>query len=350
MSQSVHIVALGARTVIGLSAETSAAAARAQISRIREHPHLVDRRGEPIRVSLDAELDPGLTSWQRLRKLAVPPLCAVLTKLSSGSDWRAPLELLLALPEPRPGWSDADSQRLAEALARTAPPTGGQLQVFVAERGHAGGLHALAQGAQKIACGAKDLCIIGGVDSYLEPCTLDWLDANRQLVGQGARSGFFPGEGAGFIALASPHALRTLRMPSLAKVRGFHGAQETRLIKTNTECLGEGLAAAISGAVSCLRPQEYVDTIYCDINGERYRSEEWGFALMRTQHAFKDATRYVAPANCWGDVGAASGALLSILAVRAWERSYSRGPLALVWGSSESGLRSSVLLEQARTE
>ncbi|WP_342379767.1 hypothetical protein NVS55_09605 [Myxococcus stipitatus] len=179
---------------------------------------------------------------------------------------------------------------------------------------------------------------------------MDWLDANRQLVGQGARSGFFPGEGAGFIALASPHGLRTLRMPSLATVRGFHSGQETRLIKTDTECLGEGLAAAISGTVSCLHPKEGVDTIYCDINGERYRSEEWGFALLRTQRAFKDATAYVAPANCWGDVGAASGALLSVLAVRAWERRYARGPLALLWSSSESGLRSSVLLEQARTE
>ena len=51
MSDSVHIVAVGARTPLGLTAESSAAAVRAGIRRLTHHPLFVDRMAEPVTVA-----------------------------------------------------------------------------------------------------------------------------------------------------------------------------------------------------------------------------------------------------------------------------------------------------------
>lgn len=307
---------------------------------------MIDRRGEPIRGCLDPLLGLDINGCSRLLALAAPPLQSLLDKVTHASSWREPVPLLLGLPEVRPGWTSADIQHFTQALVgrQHARST---LQVSVAGLGHASALQAIFKASQRIAQGAADLYLIGGVDSYFELQTLDWLDRNRQLAGEGSRAGFFPGEAASFVALASATALRTLQLPPLAVIGGAYSSQEDRLIKTDTDCIGRGLSAAIAGAVAGIDAvDEKIDGVYCDINGERYRSEEWGFALLRTQQMFRDGTRYIAPANCWGDVGAASGALLCTLTVRAWERGYSQGPRALAWAGSEGGLRSAVLLQQ----
>jgi 3-oxoacyl-[acyl-carrier-protein] synthase-1 len=127
-------------------------------------------------------------------------------------------------------------------------------------------------------------------------------------------------------------------------VRAAASTRETKLIKTDAIALGEGLTAAVSQTLAGAR--EPVDEVYCDINGERYRSEEWGFVAMRLGTAFRDATAYRTAVNRWGDVGAATGALNLVLCAQAWQRAYARGPNAMIWGSSEGGLRSAVLLSE----
>ncbi len=89
-----------------------------------------------------------------------------------------------------------------------------------------------------------------------------------------------------------------------------------------------------------------VDTIYIDINGERYRSEEWGFVALRTQALWRSLD-YEAPCDAWGDVGAAWAPLAGVLAVRSFVRGYARGPRAMVLAGSLDGLRGAMLLEAA---
>jgi 3-oxoacyl-[acyl-carrier-protein] synthase I len=62
---------------------------------------------------------------------------------------------------------------------------------------------------------------------------------------------------------------------------------------------------------------------------------------------FDDPTAYLSPAECWGDVGAASGPLFAMLACQAVMRSYAKGPRTLLWTSSEGGQRAVALLESA---
>ncbi|HYO59312.1 beta-ketoacyl synthase N-terminal-like domain-containing protein [Archangium sp.] len=348
MSSPVHIVAIGARTPVGLTAESAAAAVRARISRIAEHPFLVDLRGERVRVARDGLIDPGLFGVPRMLALARFALEEVIGKLGP----RAPstrMALLVSLSELRPGWTERDIGAVEQELALPLGPMGWKPQVIPG--GHAAALEALRRGAELIGEGRADLCLVGGVESYLNPDTLLWLDTNRQLLRSGTRSAFHPGEGAGFLALAGERVRRQLGLRSLGIMLTVQVSRESKLIKTDKLSTGEGLTRAIQAATAELRGRgERVDDVYCDLNGERYRTEEWGFALLRTQEAFRDVSAARTAVSEWGDVGAASGALLSILALRAWARGYARGPTALVWASSEGGLRGAVLLRRAESE
>ena len=87
-----------------------------------------------------------------------------------------------------------------------------------------------------------------------------------------------------------------------------------------------------------------MDEIFCDQNGEPYRADEYGFAAARHSDRFRDLADFVAPADCWGDVGAASGVLLMILATYAGAKGYAKGPAALVLAGSDTGERGAALL------
>jgi 3-oxoacyl-[acyl-carrier-protein] synthase I len=186
------------------------------------------------------------------------------------------------------------------------------------------------------------------VDSYFHPDTMEWLDENRQLAGAVSRSGFVPGEGAGFCLLTADGALKRLGFRSLARVVSVGLGRETKLIKTSTICLGEGLTAAVREAVTELQPPaESISDVVCDINGERYRGEEWGFVCLRLPRYFDNPTAYLSPADSWGDVGAASLPLFAMLACQASARGYSKGSRAMLWASSEGGLRGACVIETA---
>jgi 3-oxoacyl-[acyl-carrier-protein] synthase-1 len=98
------------------------------------------------------------------------------------------------------------------------------------------------------------------------------------------------------------------------------------------------MTQAVQGAVAGLDlPREGVDDLYTDINGERYRSEEWGFVALRAPSAWRSAG--------YKAVGAAFGALGGVLSVRAFARGYARGSRALVMAGSDGGLRGAMLLQ-----
>jgi 3-oxoacyl-[acyl-carrier-protein] synthase I len=340
---NVPVVAIGARTPVGYQAASSSAAIRCGIRRVQEHPMLADRRGTLIFAGIDEGLDATRFGAIRLLTLARSALKEALAAIATDPSQAPRIDVLLALPEARPGFTDANAHWVAREVTAGLLPN----SVELAARGHAGALEALRDAAQRIEAGRSDLCAILGVDSYLALDTIEWLEDNRRLAGEKNRDGFFPGEAAGCVVVASPSAKGTLGLPTLAIVRGAHSARERVLIHGDDEVLGHGLTEAIMGATASLRlPAEAIDDVFCDMNGERYRTDEWGFALLRTSSAFR-SVGYQMPASCWGDVGAASGALGCALAIRAWARSYASGPRALVWGSSEQGLRSAVVLEEA---
>ena len=122
-------------------------------------------------------------------------------------------------------------------------------------------------------------------------------------------------------------------------------ANEPNRIYTETVCIGEGLTKVVQRVLGFMPEGAKVDTILCDQNGEAYRADEFGFTLARTAERFVDPSDFGAPADCWGDVGAASGPLFVVLAAMAAKKGYAKGPRTLLWTSSEGGERSAVLFE-----
>lgn len=347
MNASSYLVSTGARTPLGLSAASSAAAVRAAISAVREHPFLIDRLGDAIPTACDSRLAPTLAGPVRfvaLAETAIREACAPLASCAASAALRVPI--FLALPEFRPGFDQHDADAVREGVRRIEglPLVASAVHVF--PQGNASGFAAMAAADEAIRSGATDVCLVGGVESHFHPDTIRWLDERRQLVGSVARSGFVPGEGAGFCLLASAGALGRLGLDAPTRIVSVATGAETKLIHTTDICLGEGLTSVVRNAV---RGADLGDgtlqSIYCDINGERYRSEEWGFVCLRLAAHFDDATGYGSPADCWGDMGAASASLFAVLACQAAKRGHARGSRSLLWASSAGGLRGAAILQ-----
>jgi 3-oxoacyl-[acyl-carrier-protein] synthase-1 len=342
MSRDLHIVALGARTPVGLTAESSAAAIRAGISRVREHPFMVDAVGDALRCSPDSILEPNVFGADRLAALAAHALREVVAKLTTNRPYAGVLPLFLALPECRPGFGPDDARRVQRLLQAESLPNIAGIAVQCLGEGHAGSLRALEFALKRVAEGRLDLCIVGGVDSYFHADTLDWLDAERRLLRADMRSGFPPGEGAAMLAVAPDSTRIGMGLPSLARVRMAASAYEERNATCADGMLGERLTEAVAR-----QPGELFDDVYCDINGERDRTDDWGFTLLRLGAMFRDGTAYTINVTQCGDMGAAAAGVNCILAAEAWERAYARGPVSLVWGASWGGLRAAAVLDRA---
>lgn len=336
-----EIVAVAARTPVGLTAESSAAAFRAGVDRVREHPFMVDAAGEPLRCSMDALLEPVLLGARRLSALALAALNELVGKLGQAREQVGGARALLVLPEARPGFGDSEAQIvLREVSAALSWAT-----VELGSGGHAGGLAALDQARGWIVSGAP-LVVVVAADSYLDADTLDWLEGERRLHRADIRSGFTPGEAAVALALMPEAERRRMGLRALARVRATGQAQERRSRKSEAGLLGEGLAEVLRGIRDEVSlPDERAEGLYGDINGERHRSEDWGFALLRCPDLVQDGSAYLTPASAFGDVGAATGALAVVLATSAWARAYAAGPGALLWAGSDGGLRAAALLQ-----
>lgn len=344
MSRPIHIVRVAARTPVGLSAVGTAAAIRARVSRLAFHPFMVDPAGNPLRCGRDGELPAELLGPERLAALA----SGALEELFEDQLTRGTVPVLLALPEERPGFDKSRAANVAWMVGQHRYDGVAELAIRTTAPGHAGVLRGIAEAAAAIHAGQFQLCAVGGVDSYLDADALEWLDSQLLLARDGVRGGFPPGEAAAFVLLASDEARRALKLPSLARVLSAEHALEKRTRDSDEGFLGEALGQVIQGATRELKlPSEQISDIYCDMNGERMRTDDWSFAILRSQRALRDAGSFVTGAPEYGDIGAASGAVSAVLAVEAMRGGYAAGPRALLWGASWHGLRAACVLDRA---
>ena len=344
MSEPAVIVALGASTSIGRDASSSAAAVRAGVNLFGQHPYMIDTAGEPMRVARADWLDIDVSGVERFEALLFPAIDQALEPLAQAAVVPQ-AALALGLPSLRPGLPQDLQRDLMKRISKRYGHLFGAAAVFPA--GHAAGLLALEAGFRKLQQGGLDVCVVAGVDTYIEPETLEWLEACDQLHSAGALNnawGFIPGEGAGALLLMRADAARQVGAEPLARVLGTGSAFEAKRIKTETVCIGEGLTQAFRAALAALPSGAQVSDVYCDMNGEPYRADEYGFAALRTKEAFASPSDFVAPADCWGDVAAAGGPLHVMLSTIASAKGYAHGRLSFAWASAEGGERAAVVV------
>ena len=120
---SISVVGTGARTPVGFNAPATAAAIRAGVSMMQEHPFMIDKQGEPMIVSLDAELSVEITGVKRLLQLALGPSLEALRPILNANRPTPPISVLVALPERRPGCPLIWKPNLTSAFVPICPDT-----------------------------------------------------------------------------------------------------------------------------------------------------------------------------------------------------------------------------------
>lgn len=344
-ASDIVVVGVGAATAVGLSAEASAAAVRAGIPGLKDHPYMIDRRGDPFVVAMAPYLALDLRADSRMAELARIAAQEAVAAMQPRAQSPIPVSIVLGLPQVRPGVVAALPSQLAAGVRR-AIGDGFRITGFsVLPNGNSSGLMAIETGCRELRDGRSTFVLAGGVDSYVDVDALEWLDAVDRLHVPDNGWGFIPGEGAGFCLLCSAATASQHRLPTWGRVVAMATSNEPNRIYTETVCLGEGLTRAVHQVLASLPPGAKVDDTICDQNGEAYRADECGFMLARSSERFVSASDFATPADCWGDVGAASGPLFVSLAVFAALKGYAKGTNTLLWTSSDSGERSALLLE-----
>jgi len=341
---AVCITGIGATTSVGLDAVSTAAAVRAGISGFQEHPYMINQEGEPYLLAMVPSIEPDISGEQRYIELVTPSIKEALIPLQKISEDQFEITVILGLPEKRPGIPDSLAEKVATSIKSITTEHYKIKDVKTAYKGHAAGLMALESAIQLLATGECEFCLVGGVDSYIDPDTLDWIEDNEQLHIPSNAWGFMPGEAAAFCLICSAKTANRYKLQIKAQVLAVATAHEENCIKTETVCIGEGLTSAVREVFQVLPEGVKINQTYCDQNGEAYRADEFGFMLARLSEYFVDPSDYVAPADCWGDVGAASGVLFMHLVCVAAEKGYSNGRVSLLWTSSEDGERSAAVL------
>lgn len=348
MADAVVIVGIGMMTAVGLSAAETAASVRSGTMRFTQ-TRMRDRREQPFTLAvvpedglpgLRPEVDsaPGLTSRERrLLRLATMPLAECVAPLA---DTGIVPGILLALPEGETTLP-LDRPALVQRLARQVE---GRVDPRVSDATHtgrAGGLTALGQGVQFIQSGQGRFIVVGGADTYRDLYVLGTLDMEQRVKSAANLDGFIPGEGAGFVLLASRSAAREVGLTPLATISPVAMAMEPGHLYSAEPYRGDGLAAAFAQLVRSGAVAGPIQEVYSSMNGESHWAKEWGVGFLRNRAAFAEDHGMFHPADCYGDLGAACGPVMTGLAALGIARRYRRSP-SLVYCSSDRGLRAAI--------
>ncbi|HYO66570.1 MAG TPA: TIGR02270 family protein, partial [Archangium sp.] len=329
------ITGLGMVSAIGDGVVASCAASRAGLIRISPLEDVqvwdpYEKQLEPSRGHSIPWVTEGFSGLGRLAALATQALvelrdqakldkrsrCALY--LAAPSDfYRLRIEEMENLP-PRHALRLAEYQQhlLPTILASAGLPITPKVQPLLF--GELGFLQALQDSFRQFEAGHVDACIIGGVDSLVEPQLVDALDFLGLLKTPENPVGFLPGEAAAFMLVERGEvALRRGARPmavleaSSVQAEPFH-----RL--SRTPALGSSLAQCIRDTLVRLPDRgEQTRLVIASLNGDAYRASDWGHALvrLRADRLLNHASEWY-PAASFGEIGAATGPTGVCMAVR----------------------------------
>lgn len=323
----VKIASVGARAAIGLSALQVALSARAGLTAPQE-THFLDKRGWPVGMCRVGGLSRELHGYDRMLALAAPAL-----REARPAGLREALPLFLALPEP--GRPDDDPRLGGDFVVELAARSGAPVDLGrsrVVRAGHAGGAYALdAALAALHEPGGPRAALVGGVDSYHHPGVVRWLDEAYRLHAPDVENGFILGEGAAFALV-----VREPTASSRTVVR--------RVVTAREETVDVGAPNTAQAMTSLLhRLGGRLSWVLTDVNGERHRVREWSFAAMRGVLAEGAVeSRF---AGALGDLGAATGPVLIVIACTFFELGCAPATSAAVALHADGAERGAILLE-----
>ncbi len=352
-TSEVYVAGIGMITPVGATSAMTFAATRAGISGYRLSDR-VSLDGEQISIASvpDTVFSDSLieiaegryynAQFDRIIKMTIIALGEAVSTISSAQ----PIPLVLAMAERVP-----DERQLPLALlvdnvvGQGTMPFDAKLAQGV-YTGRAAGIHALDAAMDYLAKEEVTHVLVGGGDSYHHSQRIDRLDAAGRLSTPTRGDGFVPGEGAGFVLLSQDPEQAVMRNGWVVKLGRRQLSGEPGHLHTDAAYLGEGLDRAFKGALAG-SAENSVDVVYSSMNGEHYWAKEYGVAITRSKRYFRDDFDVEHPADCYGDLGAATTSVLIGLAAEALLRREDGGT-ALVYGSSDYESRAALCLETVR--
>lgn len=350
MSQpEIVIVNAGVVTPIGLSLVETAASARARIARLREIDWR-DRRFERFIAGtvpdeglpeLAGELASVPLQYREARMLRLAH-AALVEAMAPVAGRAPPVPLLLGLPEQHTTLP-LDPQTFLARLDTQAPGLLDTTGSIAVARGRAGGLMALRVAAARLLRGESPFVLVGGVDCLVDLYVLAKLDLEGRIRHASNNDGFTPSEGAAFLLLSLDTTAIDMNLVPMARLQGAGQGHEPGHLYSDEPYLGDGLSAAFEQLLNEAPPDQPIGSVYCSFNGEHYWAREFGVARTRQSPAFMPDHQMEHPAECFGDLGSATGPALAAMAAHGVLHGYRDAP-CLVYASSDHGDRAASLL------
>ncbi len=342
----IYVADIGMINPVGANPIMTSAAVRAGVCAIEETA-LLNKKLKPIKMALvpDSALPPLKstlaashipTRQLRLLQLAA----AALVQLQARLPNEKPIPVFLNLPEHLPQASVPLVGNFIEQLMVQSEIALEAKHSLVAHVGRAGAFHAVDLAYKYLAETGHDYVLIGGVDSYWDNYLLAKLDAEDRLMVEGSTDGFFPGEGACFLLLASERVKDQIAAPQVRlSMPGFGSEKGHRY--SDEPYRGDGLSVAVTAALQHVTTP--VDHIWTSMIYDGFCHKEIGVALTRNSAKISPSVRTTHPVDCFGDLGAAIGCTLIALAALSYTGSKS-SKQHLLCCSSELSHRSALCL------
>jgi 3-oxoacyl-[acyl-carrier-protein] synthase I len=207
--------------------------------------------------------------------------------------------------------------------------------------GHTGFVQAVEEAASLLSAGHFDRCLVGGIDSCVEPRFLNAAATKGVLKTSANPVGFVPGEAAAFIMLERTADARSRKDRPVGFLMGTSLLSNCRDRLSDDAPDGVGLARAIDQALRT--SHQPLASIVSDLNGDDYRAREWGNALprLRPKHNVAEAPGLI-PALAFGETGAAAAPVGLCLGMIAQQRGWIPQGLIVEWLSADKGSRAAL--------
>lgn len=346
-----YIAGIGMITAVGADANMTAAAVKAGVNQFEasEYDNQADESitmaGVPDEVfeTLQLDIDEGeyySELYDRIIKMAVVAAREACAQQSIEQD----IPMVLAIPEAVPGINLITAQMLAGNLTRQEdlPIDAGQVRCL--HTGRAAGIEALDMASRMLHDLDQEYVLLGGSDSYWHLPLIARLDADQRVLAPGVMDGFVPGEGAGFLLLSRDADKALVEDGHVIALYQPGVSEESGHLHSESPYRGDGLSQAFKLALNGHNANS-IPTIYSSQNGEQFWAKEYGVALLRNHASFADEVQLEHPADCYGDLGVATGpVLIGLSAQDLWQQPGCA--THLVYSSSDSAARAAMRVEK----
>ncbi len=345
----LYIAGMGMITPVGGNVAMTVAAVEAGISGYRASD-FINSKGNPATLALvprqlfaDMQVNIGEgdrfnEQHDRIIRMAI----GAIQEACCYCEIETSIPLVLAMPDTHRDLSGLVS--FTQSLAENCAPMIDINLTRSIYSGRAAGIEAIDFAFKYLLDFAANFILIGGSDCHIDDEYLYKLDREKRLLAVDNPDGFAPGEGAGFILLTRHPELAQVRNGKMIAINKPGVAEEKGHLSSEDVYRGDGLDQAFKSALINHHEQK-IQTIYSSMNGENFWAKEMGVAQVRNRKSFKENVTIRHPADCYGDLGAATATTLISLAA---ENLFKNKKINshLVYASSDTSKRGAIVVEK----